>query len=343
MILIVLSLLFLLCLWGFRFTKKNPNYISLEGTNAIKGLFAIIILCSHMGSYLAFSDSLADKAHLWFMGYLGQTMVAPYLFYSGYGIYYSFQHKPNYVSGFFRRRFLKTQIHFDLAILLFVIVQAFFPFHYPGRNYLLCWIGWESVGNSNWFIFVILALYLITLCGLLVETRKRHTLLPFVIILSGTLWVLLHCVAHKDNWWVDTIAAFPLGMAFSAIQERMEARFQFDKFFPWAFSFILMFALYIGWHHIKGVDVYGICGCLFCVVITIVTMKIRIGNPILTWLGKHAFAIYILQRLPMIILSYYGINQTPALFITIAIFTTLLLAEGFTRFTNRLDLLLFHA
>ena len=55
MILAVLLLLFIICLWGIRFTKINPDYISLEGTKAIKGVFAIIILCSHMRGYLTLS------------------------------------------------------------------------------------------------------------------------------------------------------------------------------------------------------------------------------------------------------------------------------------------------
>ena len=340
--LIILSSLLILCLWGFRFTQMNPDYFSREETNAIKGIFAIIILCSHISSYVTTSDSLADRVPLWFLCYLGQTMVAPYLFYSGYGIYYSFQNKLDYARDFFRKRFLKTLIHFDLAIFLFIIVQAFFPIHYPTRNYLLCWIGWESIGNSNWFIFVILSLYLFAWLGLIAEEKKRHALLFIVTFLSGTLWVLLRFVAHKDNWWIDTLAAFPLGMVFRFLQERIEAHLRFELTHRWLIYTAVLVAIYLGWHHLKGVDNFGICSCLFCLVLTLITMKTRIGNPILSWLGKRAFAIYILQRLPMIILSRYDLYQIPALYIPVVILTTLLLAEGFTHFTDQLDSRLLH-
>ena len=339
----ILLLLFIICLWGIRFTKMNPDYISLDGTKAIKGVFAIIILCSHMGGYLTLSDSFSDKSYLWIMGYLGQTMVAPYLFYSGYGIYHSFQHKPDYVYGFFRKRVLKTLVHFDLAILLFILVQAFFSIHYPLRNYFLCWIGWESVGNSNWFIFVILALYVISLFGLMAEKKSTHMLLPVVTVFSIILWIALRFIVHKENWWVDTIAAFPLGMCFRSLQDYLEKQFRFNQTGHWFVSFILILFLFISWHHIKGIDVFGISSCLFCLVITFVAMKVRIGNPVLAWLGENAFAIYILQRLPMIILSYYGVNQSPAIFIPTSIIITLLLAGTFTLLTNRLDRQLFHA
>ena len=326
----------ILCLWRIRLTKANPDYISLDGSNAIKGIFAIIILCSHMGGYLTLSDSFADRTYTHVIFYLGQTMVAPYLFYSGYGILFSLRHKPGYASGFFKKRFLKILLHFDLAILLFLLVQAFLPIRYPVRNYLLCWIGWESIGNSNWFVFVILSLYLIAFCGLLLERRKGFTLFAVVCLFSAILWLVLRFVAHKENWWVDTIAAFPLGMLLGAGKDNIDA-FLAKYQGVWFAILACVSAFFIIWHHLHGVDVYGISSCLFCLIVVLASMKIRMGNPALKWLGKNAFYIYILQRLPMLVLSYFGINHHPGIFIPVSIVVTLLLAWGFTSLTTRID------
>ena len=328
--------LVILCLWRIRLTKANPDYISLDGSNAIKGVFAIIILCSHMGGYLTLSNSFADRTYTHVIFYLGQTMVAPYLFYSGYGVFFSLRHKPGYVTGFFKKRLLKILLHFDLAILLFLLVQAFLPIHYPVRNYLLCWIGWESIGNSNWFVFVILSLYLIAFCGLLLERRKGFTLFAVVCLFSAILWLVLRFVAHKENWWVDTIAAFPLGMLFGAGKDNIDA-FLAKYQGVWFAILACVSAFFIIWHHLHGVDVYGISSCLFCLMVVLASMKIRMGNPALKWLGKNAFFIYILQRLPMLVLSYFGINHHPGLFIPVSIVVTLLLAWGFTSLTTRID------
>lgn len=339
MILPVLILLFLICLWGLQLSKRNDGYLSLESTNAIKGIFAVIILCSHMGGYLQFEDSLANRFYFKIMEYLAQSMVAPYLFYSGYGIYYSFRNKEDYASGFFRKRFLKTLINFDLAVLVFVVVQALVPIKYPLRNYLLCWVGWESVGNSNWFIFVILALYLIAFIGFFAEKKKKGAFLPLIILLSFTLWLFLRIVAHKESWWYDTIAAFPLGMLYYAHQDKIDKLFLLDgKTWRWALALCLVSGAYVVWHHLMGVDVFGICSCIFCLLITVFTMRIKIGNPILNWLGKHAFAIYILQRLPMLLMAHYGVHLHPGVFIPAAIILTFLLAEGFNRLTDKIRL-----
>lgn len=336
MILPVLAVLAILCLWRIRFTKTNPDYISLDGSNAIKGVFAVIILCSHMGGYLTLSDSLADRTYTHMIFYLGQTMVAPYLFYSGYGLFFSFRHKPGYVSSFFKKRFLKILLHFDLAILLFLIVQAFLPIRYPVQNYLLCWIGWESIGNSNWFVFVILSLYLITFCGLLLERRNGPTLIAIVCLFSATLWLVLHFVAHKENWWIDTIAAFPLGMLFGASKDSIDTLLSRYRGL-WLVMIVCLSTAFVFWHHLHGVDIYGICSCLFCLIVILASMKIKIGNPALQWLGKNAFPIYILQRLPMLVLSHFGFNLQPGIFIPVSIIVTLLLAWGFTSLTTRID------
>lgn len=336
MMLAVFVALAILCLWRICLTKANPDYISLDGSNAIKGIFAIIILCSHMGGYLTLSDSFADRTYTHVIFYLGQTMVAPYLFYSGYGIFFSLRHKPGYASGFFKKRFLKILLHFDLAILLFLLVQAFLPIRYPVRNYLLCWVGWESIGNSNWFVFVILSLYLIAFCGLLLERRKGFTLFAVVCLFSAILWLVLRFVAHKENWWVDTIAAFPLGMLLGAGKDNIDA-FLAKYQGVWFAILACVSAFFIIWHHLHGVDVYGISSCLFCLIVVLASMKIRMGNPALKWLGKNAFSIYILQRLPMLVLSYFGINHHPGIFIPVSIVVTLLLAWGFTSLTTRID------
>lgn len=336
MIVFILIALLVLCFWRIRFLKFNHDYISKKGTTAIKGIFAIIILCSHMGGYLTVGNSIADNAYRSIIQFLGQAMVAPFIFYSGYGIFHSFRTKSNYHSDFIKLRIFRILYHFDLAILLYIVVQLIVSIHYPIKNYIFCWIGLTSIGNSNWFVFVILALYSIAYLGMLVERRRKNSLIWVVLILSVLLWIFLRVIIHKPAWWVDTIACFPLGMAFRSLRTKAES-------LNWLFVAVSAFVLFIVWHHFNGVDVYGVTGCLFCLLLVWLTMKVKIDNPILSFLGRNAFSIYILQRLPMQVMSHYGINSEPLLFIPLSVVFTLIIAEAFTRLTGKLDLLLFKA
>lgn len=168
---ILFVILGLLALPGLRFTSFNKDYISIESTNAVKGLFAIIILFSHMNGYIVLQDNIYDNAFVSILRHLGQLMVAPYLFFSGYGILESAKKKEKYFDSFPRKRILKTLIHFDIAVFLYLLVNIFTGTNYPLSSYLTCWIGWESIGNSNWFIFVILSLYVATMISAIITNQ----------------------------------------------------------------------------------------------------------------------------------------------------------------------------
>lgn len=61
--------------------------MSPDKTGAIKGIFVIIIVYSHVKQYL--SVPYADPANKLFFDvlyFLGQLMVVAFLFYSGYGV-----------------------------------------------------------------------------------------------------------------------------------------------------------------------------------------------------------------------------------------------------------------
>ena len=48
---------------------------------------------------------------------------------------------------------------------------------------------------------------------------------------------------------------------------------------------------------------------MFAVSVVIMTMRIQVHNRILNWCGINLFALYMLQRIPMIILKKIGIME----------------------------------
>ena len=81
----------------------------------------------------------------------------------------SYKRKPNYKKNFLRNRVLKILIHFDIAVLLYIILQFSLGKRYHFGEYMGSLIGWNTVGNSSWFIFDILALYVIFYFSLHIE------------------------------------------------------------------------------------------------------------------------------------------------------------------------------
>lgn len=94
-------------------------------TTTIKGIFIVLVFFSHFNSYVMYSNTL-DNVYVKIIGYVGQAMVAPFLFYSGYGVMEQITKKGNsYIKSIPIKRFLVTMIKFDLAVFLFYIINIF--------------------------------------------------------------------------------------------------------------------------------------------------------------------------------------------------------------------------
>ena len=188
---ITIILLSLLCLWGIKIGKLEAleGYISKSRTNSIKGVFILIVFLSHVKNYIVDAGyvyhGLGDELFCHFMSTIGQLMVVMFLFYSGYGIMESLQHKgESYARAIPRHRILSTLINFDIAVCVFLIVDLFLGKEISIKQFLLSLIAWDSVGNSNWYIFAILVCYFIT--WLLTRFVRRKEVLwggaSFVVI-----------------------------------------------------------------------------------------------------------------------------------------------------------------
>ncbi len=339
---ILFIILFCVAVYGIKFASFHKDYMTPSSTNAIKGIFAVLILYSHMRGYLTLSDACTGHTYVRVLKYLGQTMTTMYLFYSGYGLMESVRTKPGYGKNFFRKRILKILLHFDIAVLMYIILQFLLGWQFDGMTYLASLVGWESVGNSNWFIFEILALYMFFYIGLWIKRSLDISMgggvLATTIVLCIVLWVFLYKVKGQ-TWWIDNIFTFPLGMGYSMIKDKVEMWMKCDKiYYP---VFISMTVVLVVWRHVYGVDMLGVCTCLFALWAVMLTMKVKLDNRVLQWLGTVSFSVYILQRIPMILLTAFGINSNIALFVSITIPSAFLLAYLYTGFLKKVDSKLF--
>lgn len=345
---VVLVIFALLCLYRVKFSQFHADYMQPGQTGAIKGIFAMIIFFSHVRSYMDIT-SLADQIYCFPLDLLGQLMVTLFFFYSGYGILEAYRRKPDYSRTFFRTRILKTLVHFDLAVAVYLALGLAMGNSYPLKSYLFCWVGWFTVGNSNWFVCDMLMLYVATLLAMVLVNRVKRSL-PLlcvtVTILTGVLWVILWQywgLKYGGPMWYNTIFCYPLGMWFALLKEKLDPVIQKRKILFWPVLLVL-FLLFAVFYLRRGhIVMHSICACLFTLVVVLLTTKVKLDNPVLRWLGKHSFSIYILQRIPMILFDYLGWDANHLAFLLISLVATLVLSVAYDRFLGALDRRLFVA
>ena len=313
--------------------KNFEHALSISQTTCINGIFVILVFLSHFCQYVDTSSMPYFQPYLFLRSHLGQLIVAPFLFYSGYGIMEQIKTKGNrYVNDIPRKRIIKTWLHFALAIVLFLLVDLFIEAHYPIKQIILSFFAWESVGNSNWYIFAILCMYIATYVAFKCCSQKKTS-----IILVGAFSCIYIVTMHffKDgSWWYDTVLCYPAGMALSYSKDkfmRCIERYKLPALITCALITLFLYMLQ------GNIIAHELLAILFCLDIILICSIIRIENQVLLFLGKHTFEIYILQRIPMILLQ----NRIGGgyAYLILSFLSTIAIAVVFRKLERKVDLL----
>lgn len=343
---VFLVMLAVLCLINIKFGVKNgfEDYMSAQKTGAIKGIFVIIVFLSHLRQYIKINNSAFNGSFSDFMVFLGQLMVVMFLFYSGYGVMLGIIGKKNYVKNIPTKRVLKVLLHFDISILLFYVLGLLLGKNYSLKKLLLSFVGLDSIGNSVWFVFTIIILYLLTFAAFVFLRKHIIAGTSVMTVLSIAAVIVLKMIKGKEYWWYDTMLCYTLGMWYAIFKLKIDKILlpDFGKWFTLTASMGIIF--FYGrnvMHDYPGNRyVFMAVALVFAIFVVLLTMRISINNGVLRWFGKRVFGIYILQRIPMIVLSHFGLNENPFLFSAVCFAITIVIAEIFERAMDKLDLAL---
>ena len=208
----ILLLFLCVCIYNSKFSGINnyfEDYLSLEKTTSIKGIFILLVFFSHFGSYVEF-NSIFDLHYVKLRSLWGQTIVTMFLFYSGYGILESINKKSNYIDNMPVKRILKTLLDFDIAVIIFLIVQILLGKEYGIKKIVLSLIGWDGIGNSNWFIFSILITYIFTYVAF--SVYKNNILKSIVAVSLLTIIFIGFMRIYRESYWYNTTFCYVIGM-----------------------------------------------------------------------------------------------------------------------------------
>lgn len=308
--------------------EKIDDSLSVSSTTCVKGIFVVVIFLSHFCQYIDTNTLPYFGLCLFIRSILGQLIVAPFLFYSGYGIMEQIKMKgKNYVSSMPKKRIFKTWLHFALAVVLYLIMSFYLRTGYSLRVILLSFWGWESLGNSNWYIFAILAMYICTYVSFKLLKDNRAIWACFILSL---VYIAIMYFAKNGSWWYDTILSFPAGMLVSCYKDRITC---FIRQRYWAVIIICLITFFFR----ANLIMYELLSIFFCFGIVGLCSYIKIESPILLFLGKHAFEIYILQRIPMILFQAHIGGYT---YLIVCLLISIILAILFKLLERKVDIVL---
>ena len=320
------------------FKDFNVAYLNKENTSSLKGIFIVLVFLSHMRTYVEFSWS-GDIMVINLLDSIGQLMVTLFLFISGYGVYESIKYKgQNYIRRFPKNRIGKTFFDFCLAIISFIFVDLIVGRELSFSQIALSFTGWTSIGNSNWYMFAIFCLYITTFISFIFTFKNKIISLCIFTFLSLCYVYILSQV--QPDRFSNTYLCYAAGMWYSYFKVKIDIIFEKNTFY-WSILLILAFLfIFIFPYREHRILYYNVVSIVFCILVTIVMMRLTFRSKILKWFGDNLFWVYILQRIPMILLAYSGVSD-PYVFLLLSLMFTVMLVKVFSVLSDKTKQIIF--
>lgn len=340
-------IIFIFCLLLFMVYKAelapihlfHKDYLSHKNTTLINGVFVILVYLSHSSAKCNLNHAL-DIPYISLKQHLLQLVVVTFLFYSGYGMCESMKRKSDYIQSIFKKRLPMLFIHFNIAIALYLLVQKMLGKTYGILHILKASIGFSSVGNSNWYIFVILLLYIFMIvAGLLTKNKWiRVHIMTLLVMVYITIMVKMNMPTRFYN----TVLCFNLGMYYSLLKDKIDAVVMKNQGTYLCCLFVSML-LYWVCYRLKTTHLiyYILWTFVFMNLVLLFSMKVKMNNPLIHWFGSNIFGIYILQRIPINILCSLKLQSYPYMFVMICLLLTVIMTILFNLCLKKVDHFIF--
>ncbi len=345
----VLPALLILSLIGIRLQKcnsKENTYLTKSSSNSIRGIFIILIFT---GTFIGrISDyNMFDGPMVYFVHHYEQLLYVPLFFYSGFGIFETFKNNGReYARKIPLQQILRHYIAYFISWILLAMTALALHSKYSIQDYLLSLLGISDIGNpTNWFVFVMIFLYLFSFISFRIADKKTAVIINIVLTIFLFFMYRTFAPAGSPYLW-NTMPAYVFGILYSYFKDRIEQILFKNKFNRFIFLFASFGLLVASLFAVKQIPYSDFRNAAFIVpsffmslMIVSFTSIVNIRSKALNFIGANYFWIFILQQISLIWLTKVGFiyNQKYVYFLVglaIAIGLGVVLNKVFNHFWN---------
>ena len=340
----LLPVIFILGLFGIRFQSKKTSentYLQKDSTLCIRGIFILLIVIStYVGTLSKTSVNQFDAPMLGLVSRFGPILFVPFFFYSGYGIFKTYKTEgKEYARRIPLQQILRHFLSYFIAWIFFAVSALALETPYDLKTFILSGFALSTIGNTSWFVLVMLFLYFFSFVSFRIADHKTAVIIN--ILLSIMLVFILRGLGFESYYW-NTLFAYEFGIIYCYLQDRIEPfllKNKLNRILTILFGIGGLTAFFLLNQQIPFNDfkeaAYVFPVFFFCVTLVGVTSLFRIRNRFLHFLGTNAFWIYLLHQLPLIWLknvSFAASNKYVFFILSVAI--TIVLAFALNKVFN---------
>ena len=322
-----------LLFFGVKFCKKmtwNEENMSFYTTKCYLGFCAVIIVFHHLSQATCASwlNPGYIKHGLDIFVTAGYPMVAMFFFCSGYGLYKSAKSKPDFFKRFLPVRIIPILIPTGLTFAVYVFFRYLrhIPFDIDSPFAINNHETWHPY---IWYVPCIILMYVLFYIGFGLIKKDWAGIL---IVALGTLGYIIFCLTfHFGTWWFNTVHMFLIGILLAKNESKIFESCKKLYVLKLIITIILCLIFYVLGDTAGGIYlmvthhpydmVYGyrcdlVSGIFqflytfaFVSLYYLLSMKIKIGNPILSFFGKFTLELYLIHGIFIHMFSYYMIHE----------------------------------
>ena len=296
-IILILACFAILC--NAEFSQHNKDYLSVEQTSNLKGIFIMVVLFHHLNIFAGVGNIYSIFANA------GYIAVGGFLFVSGYGLLYQYMHKgKDYVRSFPKRRIFTIIIPAVVMGVIYFIMKHVMD-GYTVSNLIADFKRGSSVISNGWYVTAIIYFYItFYLASILSELMGKRKMIMIFSLGSTILYIYLCTRFNYEEHWFGAAFAFYYGMLWSFFKNKIDKNI--TKSVP-----IIIICL-VGFYYMTLNYKYGWTQfkCLiYMTCIILAGMKIKLKSPFLEWLGTHSYEIYLVHGI------FFGLLRNGVIYI----------------------------
>ena len=313
----------------------NEDFLSLKVSKGIQGFCAICIIAHHFVQPFVYSGQGAGSLSIFAL--IGFIFVGVFFFFSGYGLFKSYKNKQNYLNGFLRKRLPVVLVPLYIVnTILTVIVLATGGAMYNDLNPIVMgmdnvffrittFLGITLMNSNAWYMITIAIFYIVFYLAF--KYSKNEDKAFKVMGIFSILYLIAGIAAGhgifwlQGEWWYNSSFLLFIGMyvakneerVISYIKKRYAALLTITGVGTIVLTCVAIAVTMMISYYRPGL-VGRACSivCLFFETsatiffvsfILILTMKLKLNNIILDFLGKIALEIYLVHRFFLVALN----------------------------------------
>lgn len=311
MLILVCSLGFS-CLYKATLVDRNNDFFGITSTSALRGFWCIIIVLVHVPQN--YGNRIQDL--IGSFAYIGVTF---FFMTSGYGLRLGVR-KEKSINNFWRKRLPKILVPMIFVNIVDFIVVGFISGSYE-LSRLVRFDRWVQ-----WLLVCYIVVWLFYRFNIMKE-YKDGGIIAVLVLFSLCIFFLGDKI--QVTTWTTEIYGFIWGIVLATKKCEIENKLYQN----WKIKATILFivSLMLGLLYIKYKHVFFFGGYLLKIILGLVmltfilqlTTRVQIGNPIILFLGKISYEIYLIHGIAFYIIEKKFPEMCSGMFILTSIILTI--------------------